>query len=160
GPSAFLTPEMIERLGLLPDQVDAIREIIGGIQNEQDQYKEGQKRAFELAKAGGDFEPGKGRKEQEKKQNRAFAHQRGKQAMREIGRILTRPQRDLFNRMLGEPFDLNALTGRDGQPLIDESADLKPWLLRQPAIQQELALTPSQRGQLADEVPASKVLDP
>ena len=57
------------------------------------------------------------------------------------------------------PFDLGTLTGRDGQPLIDESADLKLWLLRQPPIQQELALTPSQREQLAKDTPALKVLN-
>jgi hypothetical protein len=159
GPSAFLTPEVSEKLGLTPDQIVAIREVLGGIKDEQDQYKEVQKRAFELAKAGGDFELEKVRKEQQKGQGRAFAYKLGKQAMPAIGRILTRRQRDLFNRMLGDPFDLGSLTGRDGQPLIDESADLKPWLLGQPPVQQELALTPSQRDQLAREVPASRVLD-
>lgn len=159
GPSAFLTPEVIEKLGLTDDQLDAIREILGAIKNQQDQYKEVQKRAFDLAKAGGEFEVEKARKDQQKGQGRAFTYKLGKQAMPEIGRILTRHQRSLFNSMLGDPFDLAQLTGPDGQPLIDDSANLRPWLLRQPPIQQELALTPAQRQQLANDVPEDKVLD-
>ena len=159
GPSAFLMPELSDKLGLTPDQVNAIREILGNMKGEQDRYKEVQKRSFELVKAGGEFELEKARKDQEKGQSRTFAYKLSRQAMPEIGRILTRHQRALYSRMIGEPFDLGTLTGRDGQPLIDESADLKLWLLRQPPIQQELALTPSQREQLAKDTPALKVLN-
>ena len=101
------------------------------MKGEQDQYKEAQKRASELAKAGGDFELEKVRKEQEKGRSRAVAYKLGKMAMPEIGRILTRHQRGMYNKMIGDPFDLATLTGRDGEPLFDEAADLRPWLLKQ-----------------------------
>jgi hypothetical protein len=159
GPSAFRTPELIDALGLGPDQVEAIGEVLDGVKGEQDQYKERQKRSSELAKASGDFELEKVRKDQEKARTRAYAFKLSKQVMPEIGRILTRRQRDQYNRMLGESFDLAKLTGRDGQPLIDDSADLEGWLLRQPAVQEELKLNAEQKGQLARGLTPAKVLD-
>jgi Spy/CpxP family protein refolding chaperone len=159
GPSAFLTPELIDALNLGTDQVEAVREILGGMKDAQDQYKESQKRAFELVKGSGDFDLEKIRKEQQKGQSRAYAYKLSKQVMPQIGRVLTRRQRETYNRMLGESFDLAKLTGPEGQPLIDGSADIGASLLRQPAVQEELKLTPHQREQLAAGEPVTKVLD-
>ncbi len=159
GPSAFRTPELIEALGLGPDQVDAIGEILDGARGEQDQQKERQKRSSELSKASGDFALEKVRKDQEKAQSRAYAYKMTKRIMPEIGKILTRRQRDQYNRMLGGPFDLTTLTGPDGQPLIDESADLEGWLLRQPAVHEELKLSVEQKEQLAKGRTPAKVLE-
>jgi hypothetical protein len=159
GPSAFLTPELIDALGLGPDQVEAIREILDGMKGEQDQFKESQKRSFELVKAGGDFDLEKIRKDQQKAQTRAYAYRLSKQVMTQIGRVLTRRQRDKYNRMLGESFDLGRLSGPQGQPLFDDSAELGGSLLRQPAVQAELKLTAQQRERLARGERAAKVLD-
>jgi hypothetical protein len=159
GPSAFLTPELIDALGLVPDQVDAIREILGGMKGEQDQFKESQKRSFELAKAGGAFDVEKIRKDRQKAQTRAYAYKLSKQVMAQIGRVLTRRQRETYNRMLGEPFELARLSGKQGLPLFDESDDLGGSLLREPAIQAELKLTPQQKERLSRGEPAAKVLD-
>jgi hypothetical protein len=159
GPSAFLTDELIDALGITPDQVEGIREILNGMRDEQDQYKESQKQSFELAKASGDFELEKIRKDRRKAQSRAYTYRLSKQVMAQIARVLTRRQRDKYNKMLGEAFDLARLTGPDGQPLLDESADLSGWLLWQPAVQDELKLTASQRERLGKGQPAAKVLD-
>ncbi|MHB1558874.1 MAG: hypothetical protein ACYC61_15585 [Isosphaeraceae bacterium] len=159
GPSAFLTPEVIEKLGILPDQLQAIREVLGVMKGQQDQYKEAQKRSSELAKAGGEFALEKVRKDQEKSQGRAFSYRLGQQAMPEIGRILSRHQRDLYNQLIGPPFELGKLTDRNGEPLLDESANLGAWLLKQPAIHDELKLTTAQRNDLANGKPAGSVLD-
>jgi hypothetical protein len=79
--------------------------------------------------------------------------------MTQIGRVLTRRQRDKYNRMLGESFDLGRLSGPEGQPLFDDSADLGGSLLRQPGVQAELKLTAQQKERLARGEPAAKVLD-
>jgi Spy/CpxP family protein refolding chaperone len=159
GPSAFLTPELIDALNLGPDQVEMIREILDGMKVAQEQYKESQKRAFELVKGSGDFDLEKIRKEQQKGQTRAYAYKLSKQVMPQIGRVLTRRQREKYNRMIGESFDLAKLTGPEGQPLIDISADLGLSLLRQPAVREELKLTNLQKEQLDQGEPAAKVLD-
>ena len=159
GPSAFLTPELIDVLGLGPDQVDSIRQILGEMKGVQDQQKERQKQSSELLKAGGDLELEKTRKDQEKAQSQAHSYRLGKQAMVQIGQVLTRYRRNKYNRMIGEGFDLGKLTGPEGQRLIDDSADLTGWLLRQPAVQAELKLTAKQKDRLAREEPAAKVLE-
>ncbi len=69
GPSAFRTPELIEALGLGPEQVEMIGEILDGVKAEQDQYKESQKRSSELAKASGTFELEEVRKDRQKAQH-------------------------------------------------------------------------------------------
>ncbi len=79
--------------------------------------------------------------------------------MPQIGRVLTRHQREKYNRMLGASFDLARLTGPDGQPLIDESADLEGWLLKQVPVQEELKLTAEQKARLGRDEPTAKVLD-
>ena len=160
GPSAFRTPELIDALGLGPDQVEAIGEILDGAKGEQDQHKERQKQASELAKASGDFELEKVQKDQEKAQSRAYAYKLNKRVMPQIGQVLTKHQRSLYNRMLGGSFDLTKLTGLDGQPLLDESADLEGWLLRQPAVHEELKLDVEQKAKLAKGQAPAKVLDP
>jgi hypothetical protein len=160
GPSAFLTPELIDALNLGPDQVEAVRDLLDGMKATQDQYKESQKRAFELAKGSGDLDLEKIRKDQQKGQTRAYAYKLSHQVMPRIGRLLTRRQREKYNRMLGESFDLAKLTGPEGGPLIDGSADLGTSLLRQPAVQEELKLTDLQKEKLAKAEPASRVLEP
>jgi hypothetical protein len=159
GPSAFLTPELVDALVLGPEQLELIREILAGVNAEQEQYKESQKQASELVKASGDLVLEKMRKNQEKTQSRSFAYKLSKQVMPRIGQVLTRRQREIYNRMLGDSFDLGKLTGPWGQPLIDNSAGLAGLLLREPAIQFELKLTAPQKEQLAKGARADKVLD-
>ena len=159
GPSAFLTPELIDGLALGPEQQQLIQELLIGIKSEQDAYKESQKQASELAKASGDLDLEKTRKDQEKTQKRGFAYRLSKQVMPRIGQVLTRRQREIYNRMLGDSFDLAKLTGPEGQPLIDDSAGLAGLLLREPAIQLELKLTNPQKEQLGRGARADKVLD-
>jgi hypothetical protein len=159
GPSAFLTPELIDALAMGPEQIELIREILADLNAAQEQHKESQKRASELAKATGDSSLEKVRKDQQKGQSRAFAYKLNNQVMPRIGRVLTRRQRDIYNRMLGDSFDLTKLTGPEGQPLIDDSADLAGALLRDKAVQDELKLTSQQKEQLAKGSLADKVLD-
>jgi hypothetical protein len=159
GPSAFLTPELVDALVLGPEQLELIREILAGVNAEQEQYTESQKQASELVKASGDLVLEKMRKNQEKTQSRSFAYKLSKQVMPRIGQVLTRRQREIYNRMLGDSFDLGKLTGPGGQPLIDNSAGLAGLLLREPAIQFELKLTAPQKEQLAKGARADKVLD-
>jgi hypothetical protein len=159
GPSAFVTPELIDALALGPEQLELIQEILGGIKTEQDAYKESRKQASELAKASGDLDLEKMRKGQEKTQARGYSFKLNKQVMPRIGQVLTRRQRETYNRMLGESFDLARLTGPEGQPLIDDSAGLAGLLLREPAIQLELKLTSPQKEQLAQGARSDKVLD-
>ena len=148
GPSAFLTPELVDALVLGPEQLELIREILAGVNAEQEQYTESQKQASELVKASGDLVLEKMRKNQEKTQSRSFAYKLSKQVMPRIGQVLTRRQREIYNRMLGDSFDLGKLTGPGGQPLIDNSAGLAGLLLREPAIQFELKLTAPKRSSL------------
>jgi hypothetical protein len=159
GPSAFVTPELIDALALGPEQLELIQEILGGIKTEQDAYKESRKQANELAKASGDLDLEKMRKNEEKTQTRSYSYKLNKQVMPRIGQVLTRRQRETYNRMLGEPFDLAKLSGPEGQPLIDDSAGLAGLLLREPAVQLELKLTSPQREQIAQGARSDKVLD-
>ena len=159
GRSAFLTPELVDALVLGPEQLELIREILAGVNAEQEQYKESQKQASELVKASGDLVLEKMRKNHEKTQSRSFAYKLSKQVMARIGQVLTRREREIYNRMLGDSFDLGKLTGTEGQPLIDNSAGLAGLLLREPAIQLELKVTAPQKEQLAKGARADKVLD-
>jgi len=159
GPSAFLTQELIDALTLGPEQLDLIREVLENVSAEREQYKESQKQARDLAKATGDLELEKMRKNQEKSQSRNFAFRLNDQAMPRIGQILTRRQRATYNKMLGASFDLSKLTGEDGQPLIDGSAGLASSLLRNSAVQLELKLTSVQKDELAKGRAAEKVLN-
>jgi hypothetical protein len=160
GPSAFLTPELIDALALGPEQLELIGEILSGVKDRQDQYKESQKQAGELVKASGAFDLEKVRKSQQKTQARSFAYKSNKEVMPQIGKVLTRRQREIYNRMLGEAFDLAKLTGPEGQPLIDDSAGLAGLLLREPAIQLELKLTDPQKEQISGRGGFDEVLDP
>jgi hypothetical protein len=160
GPTAFLTPELIDALALGPEQLELIREIMAGVNAERDQYKESQKQASELVKASADLDLEKMHKNQEKRQTRGFAYKLNNQVMPRIGRVLTRRQRQIYNRMLGNSFDLAKLTGPEGGPLIDDSGGLAALLLREPAIQLELKLTNPQKEQLTQGAQVDKVLDP
>jgi Spy/CpxP family protein refolding chaperone len=159
GPSAFLTPELIDALALGPEQLELIQEILTSVKAEQEQYKESQKQAGELVKASGAFDLEKVRKNQQKTQARSFAFKLNKEVMPQIGKVLTRRQREIYNRMLGDSFDLAKLTGPEGQPLIDDSAGLAGLLLREPAVQLELKLTDPQKDQLSRGGRPDKVLD-
>ena len=159
GPSAFLTPELIDALALGPEQLQMIQEILTSVTAEQEQYKESQKQAGELVKASGAFDLEKVRKNQQKTQARSFAFKLNKEVMPQIGKVLTRRQREIYNRMLGDSFDLAKLTGPEGQPLIDDSAGLAGLLLREPAVQLELKLTDPQKDQLSRGGRPDKVLD-
>jgi hypothetical protein len=159
GPSAFLRPDLIDALNLGPAQVEAIREILNGMNTAADQYKDAQKRAFDLAKSSGESDLEKIGKEQQKGQTRAYAYKLSKQVMPEIIRQLDRRQRDRYTKLLGPPFDPTTLTGKEGRPLLDGSSDLRTSLIRQPAVQAELKLTDQQKGKLAAAAPVAKVLD-
>ena len=159
GPSAFLTSELIDALSLGPEQLELIGEILGGVRSEQDQYKESQKQAGELVKASGNFDLEKIHKNQQKAQARSFAYKLNKTVMPRIGQVLTRRQREIYNRMLGDSFDLSKLSGPEGQPLIDDSAGLAGLLLREPAVQIELKLTEAAKEQLLRGSRPDKVLD-
>jgi hypothetical protein len=159
GPSAFLTPDLVDALGLVPDQLEQIRAILDDTKGEQEQFKESRKRSSELLKVGGDFELEKIQKDQAKAQERAHAYRVSRQVMTEIGRVLTRGQRERYNRMIGEAFELARLSGPKGQSLFDESADVAGSLLRQPSVQLELKLTAQQKERLGRGEAAAKVLD-
>ncbi len=160
GPWAFLTPDLIDALGLAPEQVESIREILTGLKSAQEAFKESRKKQFDRLKGSGDFELEKIRKDQQKGQMRAGAYKLNTQTMPLIGRILTRSQRENYKRLLGDEFELGTLTGPNGQPLIDESASLAQSLLRQKAVQEELKLTAAQKEGLARGESPEDVLKP
>ena len=68
-------PSSIDALALGPEQLELIQEILGDIKTEQDAYKESQKQANELAKASGDLDLEKMRKDAEKTQTRSYCVQ-------------------------------------------------------------------------------------
>ena len=80
--------------------------------------------------------------------------------MAEIGKVLSKKQKDQYTRLLGEPFHLAGPTDEKGRKLFDESADLASALLKMPAIREELKLTAEQTAALDRDEPASKVLKP
>ncbi len=156
GPRAFLRPEVIRALDIDDAQLDQIREILGAVREQQDQAKAIQKRSAELGTAGLE----KVAKEQQKAQLRGAAYRVGRRAMAEIGKILSKKQKDKYTRMLGEQFDLAGLTDPEGRKLFNESADLASALLRMPPVREELKLTDDQKAALDRDEPASRVLKP
>lgn len=160
GPSAFLTPELIKALNINPIQVEEIRAILTNFSAVREQSKEARKQANDLLKGSADFDLEKVRKEQGKTQERAESYSQSRKVMAQIGRVLTRRQRDRYNAMLGPSFELTKLTDREGRPLFDASFDLAAALLRHEAVRVELDLTKPQIQRLDDRVPYAKVLDP
>ena len=156
GPRAFLKPELIGGLDLNDDQVEQIQGILGVVREQQDQAKAIQKRAADL----GTFALEKVTKEQQKAQLRAFVLKVGKKGMAEIGKVLSKKQRDKYTKMLGEPFDLSGATDEKGRKLFDPTADLASALLAMPAVREDLKLTDEQKAALDRDEPASKVLKP
>jgi hypothetical protein len=156
GPEAFTKPELIQKLEILDDQLDQIREILGGVRQQQDQAKVAQKRSAEI----GNPELEKTTKEQQKVQLRVLALKAGKRGMAEIGKVLSKRQRDRYRNLLGEPFNLAGLADEKGRKLFDPAADLASSLLKMPAVREELKLTEKQVTALDREEPASKVLEP
>ena len=156
GPQAFLKPELIRSLDLIDDQVEQIQGILGVVREQRDQAKAAQKRAAEL----GTFDLEKVSKEQQKTQSRTLALKVSKKAMAEIGKVLSKKQRDKYTRLLGEPFNLAGATDEKGRKLFDPSADLASALLEMPAIREELKLSDEQKAALDRDEPAAKVLKP
>jgi hypothetical protein len=156
GPQAFLKPELIQALDLLEDQLDEIRAILGVVRQQQEQAKAIQKRSADL----GTFAVEKVSKEQQKIQARTTALKVGKRAMTEIGKVLSKKQRDKYNKLLGEPFNLAGLVDEKGRRLFDESASLAAMLLKLPPVRQELELSVEQTTALDHDEPAARVLKP
>ena len=156
GPRAFLKPELIRALDLIDDQVEQIQGILGAVQEQQEQAKAIQKRSAEL----GTIALEKVAKEQQKAQFRGIALKVGKKAMSEIGKVLSKKQKDKYTKMLGEPFDLAGLTDPRGRKIFDDSADMASTLLKMPAIREELKLTDEQKAALDRDEPATKILKP
>jgi LTXXQ motif family protein len=156
GPRAFLKPELIQLLDLNDDQVEQIQGILGVVRDQQEQVKAIQKRSAEL----GNLALEKVSKEQQKSQFRAIALKVDKKGMAEIGKILSKKQRDRYNRLLGEPFNLAGATDEKGRKLFDESADLASVLLKMPPVREELKLTDEQSAALDRDEPAARVLKP
>ena len=160
GPSAFAKPELIRALNMTGEQVELIREILGGARATADHYKASLKQASEWSKDSGGSELEKTRKEQEKEQWRGFAYNLGKSTMPQIGRVLSRKQKQTYDKMLGEPFNFAGLKGPNGRGLFAGAGDWESTLLQMPAIQEELKLTARQKEQAEKGGTAAKVLDP
>ncbi len=156
GAQAFVKPEIIQALGLSDDQVDEIRGVLGTVRERQDQAKAIQKRTTEL----GNFALEKVAKEQQKVQSRAVALKVSRRAMAEVGKIISKAQKEKYRRMCGEPFDFNEMTDAEGRKLFDDSTGMASALLKMAAIRAELKLTPEQGAALDREEPAAKVLKP
>ena len=156
GPQAFLKPELIQSLNLDEYQVQQIQGILGVVREQQDQAKAAQKRSAEL----GSMDLEKVSKEQQKTQFRTQALKVSKRAMAEIGKVLSKKQRDKYTKLLGEPFNLAGVTDEKGRKLFDASADLASALLKMPSVREELKLTAEQKAALDRDEPAAKVLKP
>ena len=160
GASAFVKPELIKALNLGPEQVALIQDILNGQRDANDQYKESLKQSFGLTKGLGDNpELDKLRKDQQKGMFRTRAYSLSKQALAQVATVLSRRQRENYNRLLGPPFEFSKLADAKGQPLFGSGVDLATTLLRQPAIQDELKLTDPQKAQLDKGDSPSKILD-
>lgn len=156
GPQAFLKPYLIQALDLSEDQVEQIQGILGAVRERQDQAKAIQKRSAEL----GTLALEKVTKDRQKAQLRGFALKVGRRAMAEIGKVLSKKQKDKYSKLLGEPIDLGGLTDAEGRKLFGDSADLGPPLLEMPAIREELKLTAEQVARLDRGEPAARILEP
>jgi hypothetical protein len=160
GPGAFVKPELIRALNLGQDQVAIVQEILDGLRTANEQYKESQKQSAALTKDLGDSpDLEKLQKDQQKGQTRTRAYTQSKQAMAQIAKILTRRQRDNYNKLLGPPFDFVKLADAKGQPLFGGETDLAATLARQPAVLEELELNEEQKARIAAGETPLKVLD-
>ncbi len=156
GPQAFLRPELIDSLGIDEVQLDQIQAILGSVRQLQDQAKAAQKRSAEL----GTIALEKVTKEQQKVQFRGLALKIGKNAMSEIGRVLSKGQKAKYTKLLGEPFNLAGVIDAEGRKLFDDAADMASLLLKMPAVREELKLSVEQAAALDRDEPAGKVLKP
>ena len=156
GPRAFVGLELFRALNLSDEQVEEFRNILGGLQEQVDQAKAIQKEAGDL----GNLALEKVSKEQQKVQLRTMALKGGKKAMAEIGKLLSKRQRDKYVKMLGEPFALAGLTDEDGQKLFDDSPSLSSRLIQMPAIRAELKVTTEQAEALDRGDAVAKALKP
>jgi hypothetical protein len=118
GPAAFRRPEVQERLNLSPDQVVEIQGIIDSGTRESILRSALPPESMEpwlspRHGAADDAGPGKSFTSEVGKARDAALKVR-EATMREIGRVLTRRQRDRFQKMLGKPFALSAVRSRSG----------------------------------------------
>jgi hypothetical protein len=123
GPLALTRPEIAGRINLNPDQVEQIQGLVAQMSASRDQYMDLQLTRFENNTGTGGRAPGPGARAGSQKpavsneqeldslleriDQNSTAMQ--KNAIRAIGRVLTRRQKAAFNKLLGEPFDTSTL---------------------------------------------------
>ncbi|MFO0908073.1 MAG: Spy/CpxP family protein refolding chaperone [Isosphaeraceae bacterium] len=109
GPLALTRPEIQERLNLDEDQVGLIRGIIDEGRNSFREAVSSPMR--ELRNKPGNPRSATGSKEYQEAaaKGRENATKSRQETMQKIGKVLTRKQRQTFDRLLGEPFDLAAV---------------------------------------------------
>jgi len=108
GPLAVARPEVSSRLGLTDDQTDEVRLIAVRLQLAQRQL-------FISLRSNGVAAGGAGFDRQAVGQFTAASDKLRKEAAQQIGRVLKKKQKDDFNKMLGEPFDLTKLQPADSK---------------------------------------------
>lgn len=106
GPLAVARAEIASRLGLTDDQSAQVRLIAIQLQQKQRQL-------FMTLRSNGVTAGGPGFDRQAVGQFTAASDRLRKEAVQQIARVLKKKQRDDFDKMLGEPFDLSKLQPAD-----------------------------------------------
>jgi hypothetical protein len=113
GPMAVARPEVADKLNLTPDQVTEVQAVMV-------QWQQSQRAMLMQARAGGAL--GADVDNDAYAQMRLASSRLRRDAGQQIGQILDRKQKFLFDKMLGAPFDLGKLNG-DGKGGPDTPAD-------------------------------------
>ncbi|MFO0907620.1 MAG: Spy/CpxP family protein refolding chaperone [Isosphaeraceae bacterium] len=122
GPMAVMRPDMQERLNIGPDQVEQLQMVMQQSRDSMGQFFSSQRDNFqrfrtpdggfdrEAAKAYRESPEGKAQQEQMQKKGEEMRDT----TVRAISKVLTKGQKEKFNKMLGKPFDLSKLGGPGG----------------------------------------------
>ncbi|MDR3635826.1 MAG: hypothetical protein P4L84_18635 [Isosphaeraceae bacterium] len=118
GPLAVARPEVASRLGLTESQSNQVRVIAI-------QLQQAQRQLFMSLRMNGVAAGGPGFNRDAVVQFTAASNKLRKEAIQQIGRVLKSKQRDDFDKMLGEPFDLAKLQSSDSSTPV-ETAKAEP----------------------------------
>jgi Spy/CpxP family protein refolding chaperone len=131
GPVCLARPEIAERVGLGPEQLELVQEIVAQMRTAQDQQWNSRLESINTAGPAAPALPkadSPGSKDTTQPPDPVEkAHQEQvqiqDQAVRQIAKVLTRRQRGALNRLMGKPFDLTRLLPGRTQPSRDIPLD-------------------------------------
>jgi hypothetical protein len=119
GPLAIARPEIASRLGLNGAKTQQVQGVAIRLQQARRQL-------FMSMRMNGVAAGGEGFNRQAVGKFAAASNDLRKEAIQQIARLLTKDQRDAFDKMLGEPFDLSKLPSSDPGTPAREAAKAEP----------------------------------